>query len=298
MSLVSELQHEALDEKVSVVGLLRKALLVANKLALKDFIQWIDHELNGYGDAATPDYREVNGSIHVWNPYRGYQPLEFQKAATAKRYSSMRFHFAVSEIEHMLAGSKPGGTIVAQFPPNLEQRLLDAMSAKMRPCLHIEPAQLRRIVDAVRTAILKWAIELEQKGVIGEGMSFSKKEKAAAGRTTVRIDTYIGSMHQSQIQRDVQASVQTLTVNELDLAAVGKFVAELERTLPGNTLAAEPLAELQADLASLKAQLASPKPKHPMIRECLVSIRHVMEHAGGKLAATGILGALTTLIGP
>ena len=43
MSLVSELQQEALDEKASVVGLLRKALVVANKLELKDFTQWIEH---------------------------------------------------------------------------------------------------------------------------------------------------------------------------------------------------------------------------------------------------------------
>jgi len=30
----------------------------------------------------------------------------------------------------------------------------------------------------------------------------------------------------------------------------------------------------------------------------LVSVRHVLEHAGGKIAATGILAALGTLIGP
>jgi hypothetical protein len=298
MSLVAELQQEALDEKTSVVGLLRKALLVASKLENEDFVQWIEHELNGYGESQIPEYREVHGELRAWNPYRGYQPVGFSDAAAADRFSSMNFHMPISELEHMLAGAKPGGTIVAQFSPEVEQQLLAAMNVKLRPSLHIGPAQLRRIVDAVRTAILKWALELEQKGVTGEGLSFSNKDKAAAGRTTVKIDTYIGSMTQSQIQRDAHGSVQTLSVHELDLAAVGKLIGEIERALQGNDLPAPQLAELQADLASIKAQLGSPKPKHPLIRECLLSIRHIMEHAGGKLTATGILAALTTLIGP
>lgn len=161
---------------------------------------------------------------------------------------------------------------------------MNAMSGgKMRPSLHIEPAQLRRIVEAVRNAILKWALDLERQGVSGEGLSFSTKEKAAAGRTTVNIDTYIGTMHQSQIQRDTQASVQTLTVNELDLEAVGKFVTQLEGALQGGKLPAEQLAELQADVASIKAQLGSPRPKHPFVRECLASIRRILENAAGEI---------------
>jgi len=64
------------------------------------------------------------------------------------------------------------------------------------------------------------------------------------------------------------------------------------------TLPAQTLTELQADVSSIKAQLASPKPKHSLIRECLLSVRHVLEHAGAKLAATGILAALSTLVGP
>jgi hypothetical protein len=82
------------------------------------------------------------------------------------------------------------------------------------------------------------------------------------------------------------------------LEAVGKFVAQLEAALAGTQLPEQALAELQADVSSIKAQLVSPKPKHSLIRECLISVRHVLEHAGGKIAGTGILAALTTLIGP
>ena len=40
--LVIELEKEALDEKISVESLLRKAYLVARKLKLKEFEDWIN----------------------------------------------------------------------------------------------------------------------------------------------------------------------------------------------------------------------------------------------------------------
>ena len=56
--IVIQLQREALDENVDIETLLRKAYLVARKLQLKDFEEWISSEQNGYnGDV--PDYRTV-----------------------------------------------------------------------------------------------------------------------------------------------------------------------------------------------------------------------------------------------
>lgn len=58
------------------------------------------------------------------------------------------------------------------------------------------------------------------------------------------------------------------------------------------------IAELQADLAAIKAQLASPKPKQSVMRKCLGSIRRILEAAGGNLVASGLPSAIATLIGP
>ncbi|GAB1541151.1 hypothetical protein NUACC21_38210 [Scytonema sp. NUACC21] len=49
-SLVLDLQRDAFDPSVSVLNLLRKALVVSQKLALKEFQEWIDFELNGYSN--------------------------------------------------------------------------------------------------------------------------------------------------------------------------------------------------------------------------------------------------------
>jgi len=48
MSIILELQQQAIDSNTDILSILRKALLVSRKLELTDFEQWINNELNGY----------------------------------------------------------------------------------------------------------------------------------------------------------------------------------------------------------------------------------------------------------
>ena len=72
MSLVMELQRDALNPDNPVSNLLRKALVIATKLDLKNLENWITLELSGYPDQdLVPDYRTLIGQIEVWNPFHG-----------------------------------------------------------------------------------------------------------------------------------------------------------------------------------------------------------------------------------
>jgi hypothetical protein len=83
------LQREALDEKARVTSLLRKALVVAKKLHIKDFDTWANRELSGYSaDDMTPSYRLLRGHVMAWNDYRGWVPVYFENAEQAKAFSS------------------------------------------------------------------------------------------------------------------------------------------------------------------------------------------------------------------
>ncbi len=66
--LVLELQRDALNPSVSTLDILRKALVVARKLNLKDFEHWIKLELDGYPSEDVPDYRRTQGQLRAWNP--------------------------------------------------------------------------------------------------------------------------------------------------------------------------------------------------------------------------------------
>ena len=70
-SIVIELQKEALDGDIPLSDLLRKALVVARKLKVKEFDIWVSKELEGYSDnSEIPNYRanhpEIAGDSISW----------------------------------------------------------------------------------------------------------------------------------------------------------------------------------------------------------------------------------------
>ncbi|WP_196595836.1 hypothetical protein [Pectinatus frisingensis] len=57
---------------------MRKALIVAKKLNLNDFENWIRNEMDGYpAKSVIPNYREVYGVCKYFNPYHGWQDVIF-----------------------------------------------------------------------------------------------------------------------------------------------------------------------------------------------------------------------------
>jgi AbiTii len=84
-SLIEQLQAEALDSRVAVADLLRKAKVVAEKLGVREFAEWVDRELNGYSqDDEFPTYRRLHGEFQAFNPYHGWQPIIFSEPEKVK----------------------------------------------------------------------------------------------------------------------------------------------------------------------------------------------------------------------
>ena len=74
--LVLELQRSALNSNTSVTELLRMALVVARKLKIKEFEQWVELELKGYPDInEVPEYRILSGQLVAQNRFRGWETL-------------------------------------------------------------------------------------------------------------------------------------------------------------------------------------------------------------------------------
>lgn len=106
-SIVLELQNEIVSSNCDVVNILRKAHLIASKLKLADFDQWIQHELNGYPDKEScPEYRKVCGSLKAFNPYRGWIPTSIQDNEVEKRICEKKFVNSISEIISLCQSSE------------------------------------------------------------------------------------------------------------------------------------------------------------------------------------------------
>ena len=87
-SIVLDLQQEIISQDCDIVNALRKAHLIAVKLGLEEFDNWILNELNGYSSQKDcPDYRKIHVVLRGFNPYHGWIPTmindpEFEKIFT------------------------------------------------------------------------------------------------------------------------------------------------------------------------------------------------------------------------
>ncbi len=282
-SLVEELQRDALNWDISVTQLLQKCFLVASKLDVKALVKWTRMELDGY-EEEVPEYRRVLGKPQIFNPYHGFQPMIFEDPKAADAFSRMPFSHPISEIEHLLHSCDGGGVRVS-YNTEAQNLLRRAFHTDLEPSLRVSSAQLKKIVEAVRGAILDWSLKLEASGVKGDGMSFSAKERESAKEATYHIQNHIyGNVSGSQV--GTMRSTQEITQQ---LPELREFVSTVQQSLENLGLDATSLEELKSEIQTLTAQAASPRPKSPVIRESLKSVRSILEGLTGSLLAAGLL---------
>ena len=284
-SIVLELQHEALENTNKVSNLLRKALVVARKLEIKEFYTWIENELNGYKTGAeSPNYREVMGRILVLDPYRGWIPLLFTNREAELEFSKRNAGQSIAELENLLEKSSDG-TFRMSFTYEAQRFLTKDMPFEAEVALFVNQTSIIRIIDKVRTIILNWALKLEEDHILGENLTFSPEDKRQAGAEVHNyVSNIFGNVVHSQVQQGTTNSSQNMVRNELSLEAVNLFIGALSSSLPKLALDADKLEEIKAEMDTIKSQLRSPKPKTSIIKEGLHSIRAILEGAGGVAA--------------
>lgn len=198
-----------------------------------------------------------------------------------------------------LAESTTG--IYSHFPPEVEQILMsmvrEASGVAMRPALRFSVVQVQGVIEVVRSRILDWALDLESKGVLGEGMTFTQKEKEAVQEQRY----HFGNVSRSQIQIGSHGSTQAQTNSSSnDLEALRGLIGAFETALSRSGVTGEAVEEMLAELATLKAQAASPKPKWEVIKATARSLKTIAEGAIGNVLGElakphfGTLVALTS----
>lgn len=279
MTLVHDLQRKALDQNIPVSDLLRMAYMVAVKLNLDDFKQWLDNELNGYRNADDLlEYRFITGFMRSYNPYHGWQDVMVVDKWLTNTLKHLPVVDKISEVEK-LAESKE--EICRQLPPEMAISFA-RKNLGMQATIFIGKQQFHGIVDSVRTKILDWALTLERKGILGEKMNFNETERTAAQNIT--INNFVGSVANAPVQQG-NSNIMNIEQckNELDAA---KFLVKEIKKIMDNIPQDENKAILQADIASVEWQLKSPKPKMGTIKELLNSARNILEGTFGSLIAS------------
>lgn len=191
--LVEKLQHEALDSSIPVSTLLRKVKLTAMKLQLSETLEWAESELIGYKDEV-PDYRIVNGILKSHNVYSGWKKIAGDPTQI-DRLSKRALTRPIISLEEIL--SHPDQTHIMMTVPQYIEELIneDNDGIHEEVALHVSKSDIVSILDRVRNLILDWAMELEQAGIKGEGVNFTREEENRAQNHIITINSTYANLH-------------------------------------------------------------------------------------------------------
>jgi len=107
----------------------------------------------------------------------------------------------------------------------------------------------------------------------------------------------IGQMINSQIQQSGAASTQVITADSQIYNQIKQLLEDLKKNLDKLDLSTIYLKDIQADMQSIEAQLSSSKPKASVIKECLNSIKRILENVAGSTIAQTILMQIIPVLG-
>lgn len=213
MGIVIELQKQAIDTKSDVVSLLRKAYLVARKLDIKDFSEWINNELNGYTDYdKIPDYREIRGQVKAWNPYHGWIPVIISQSESEDILCTRKVFDSIPSLDNSIRSSD-SQILKYSFDGDTLAMLCRATGRNANYELHFSKSAIVNIIEQVKNNILDWALLLEENGIRGENLQFSVEEKETV-KNVPQIINYVnnfyGDVKDSQIQEGTKQSSQIM----------------------------------------------------------------------------------------
>lgn len=223
-SSVLELQALARNRESDIIEVLLTAKMIAVKLGLKDLSEWMEYEIDGYpGDVDLPEYRSGQGIIRYWNPYQGWQNLQFRNVP-ASVITTVQTYTLSESISSMQYADSEDGMCRLVIPPRLVELILKGQETPSEICWFFSANKLKHIVTTVRNKILNWSLELESQGILGMGLLFTQNEKDAAPLTVNNTNIFhgavtnagaIGAGNAGSIQQ--QNAIKAGDFNSLDL---------------------------------------------------------------------------------
>ncbi len=296
-SLVEELQRDALNPGVKVSDLLRKAKTIAIKLDLPELEAWVENELNGYPPGDVPKYRVLVGQVKGQNPFHGWQSVIFPDNDTQEAFSKRHVFQKVAELESVIANSGKGGELQIPLTAKAKQLLMRATGFDEDFTIMVNASAVDGILDAVRNALLEWALKLEKSGIKGSGVSFSSDERKKAHEAQAvynigTIGTFTGNMGSGSGNFTVEGNI----VNADSKGAIEGLIGRIRSNEAQLGLEPPSAKELDKALDGLQHEIQRPDPRANRVREFLGSIRNIAEGAVGSLVAQGILYEISKLM--
>ncbi len=169
MTLVEEIQREAIDSRSDLGSLLRKCKLLASRLDSLPLEEWLLHESNGYPDSVElPEYRlfplQLKGNFS--GPFGSglrNAPIPIVCIPEPLRESFSHFHCrqSIATVEQLLrdSGSDPLNTSCGDLALILGQNVYERLNC-MQVWGEFSVGHLTELINVVRNRILDFSIAL------------------------------------------------------------------------------------------------------------------------------------------
>lgn len=285
-SIVLELQNEIVTSNCDVVNVLRRAHLIASKLKLIDFDQWIQYELNGYpNQESCPEYRKIRGSLKAFNPYNGWISTLIQDNEFEKMVCERKLENSISEIISLCESSENG--LILEFSGEhlaLFNKMFDS-PLPMRYALHIPTTAVKDIEEKVKNTILEWTLKLEAEGIVGENMVFSEKEKDCATNIPQTVNNYYGN---TSVINSPSDNVKIVSGSENTVSfsydKVKDVVDAIEKSICESNLTKDDMETAAELLADIKSKIEEERKPH-ILKSALMGLKDFLINTGANVTA-------------
>lgn len=290
--IVLELQRNLISDQCDILSALRKAKVIASKLSLLEFENWIDQELNGYHNDV-PEYRKVRGLMraHYCNTWIPVQMNEKLESKICEQYMTQPISTILEYANEKESGSLrlyPGAEM-----QNALNKLYDLpLGAEF--ALQPESGAVKAIIEAVKNALLNWTLELEKKGIIGEDLTFSTEEKEVAKEMSTSVTNYYGQTN--IISAPIENAQLTSGNNnqpsiDIDVHIGKELLSELKTTINEEAISDESKSKALQLLEEI-SQKIDQKRKPKVIKSIVTELKEFLVGVGANVAAAFIQSRL------
>jgi len=286
---VIELQEEAMKANSSISCLIRMAYVIARKLKLTEFGEWLQYELNGYQDykgKEWPPYRIVSGELKGWNPIHGWIPVIVSDTELHDLICNQKVVNSISSFEDMI--NSESDIMMIPLNPKTNNLIAKGTDFYTKYSVFIDRTSVKSICDTVRNYVLEWSLKLEDEGIIGENMRFNNEEKEKAIDMGHTFNYFYGDINQSQIQQNTTSSNQIISF-ENNIDEVNNLLKELKKNYKNLNLGERKIKEMEDNITELEQIIDNNDYKSQKIPSILMSLKNILEGTASSLVASGLL---------
>jgi hypothetical protein len=245
MTLLKQIQTDALETHGDLAALLRRCRILAQRLELEELKQWVISELEGYADdESLPAYRKIETNI-ILGHFNGFGGAQLKNAQIAvsdlpdrlrEPLSHVYFREAIAEVAQMLRDNKQG--IRAPWPVEAVRLIGQGDMYEgfflIQAQRVVNSSALRGILDQVQNRILNFVLELDSRDPeAGEAMTKSDSVPAREVRN-IFYKTIVRGSVQNLAQGNDTVTQTAVTAQDFEslshaLTELGISTAEIKK---------------------------------------------------------------------